>query len=332
MEHNDMESYMTAGALIPEKDWRTHIDTLRTSVADATPMNEEDLMTQWMAAFERAVISRAQEAQDAKAQIGVLFSGGLDSSLICVVLQKNGIPFICYTAGYQDPTTKEPEDIIEARKVAQHYGWRHKEVVLTIDELKPTVEETVVALENYRKGLANPITTSVGAVVVAAARLAYEDGVTHLFGGLGSEEIFAGYRRHERARDIDQDINEECWRGLHKMYERDLLRDCALAAHLSITVHTPFLDDDVVRLAMMLPGSAKLVGDDNKAVLRAMAVRLGLDERFAARPKRAAQYGSRFNKGILRLAWAAGLDKKGEFLEKIIPTKNIPLDETPKSL
>src|SRR3989338_2010006 len=130
-------------------------------------------------------------------------------------------------------------------------------------------------------------------------------------GGLGSEEIFAGYERHDRAKDI----NKECWQGLKQMWGRDLVRDFALAKSLGITVKTPFLDKELIKYAMMLPGSWKIVKDEKKVILREIAEEF-LD-RFAWRKKKAAQYGSCFDKAIGKLAKKNGFQFKKDYLESL---------------
>lgn len=45
--------------------------------------------------------------------------------------------------------------------------------------------------------------------------MAKKDNVDVLFGGLGAEEIFAGYGRHKEAFKQNR-VHEECWSGLKK--------------------------------------------------------------------------------------------------------------------
>jgi asparagine synthase (glutamine-hydrolysing) len=282
----NMELYLENG-LISAEEWREVVTRLR---AEAAPDR-----TQWMAVFERAVLDRARDGR-----VGVLFSGGVDSTLIAFVLHRNGIPFICYTVGFQDEGTKQPEDVIEARRIAERYGWDCRVQVLNLEETERIIVRTIGILGDA----ANPITVGVGAVVVAAADAALEDGVTMLFSGLGSEEIFAGYERHGKAVDVQ----EECWDGLVCMRERDLIRDTRIAAAMGVGIATPFLDLQVLRTGMLL--EPKIKDGVKKYVLREMAVEYGLPHEFAFRPKRAAQYGSRIDGALERLARRQGLSKK----------------------
>lgn len=311
-----MEFYLSPN-LISKEEWQKRIRALRDEVAGMSQPPVEELKTAWVTAFEHAVLARA------KGKVGVLFSGGVDSTFIAYVLHKHKIPFVCYTVGFKDVRTKLPDDVIASQRVIEKYGWPHRLRMFTETELQPVVDEAISILKEH----ANPVTVGVGAVVIAAARLAAEDHIHTLFGGLGSEEIFAGYERHEKASAI----NDECWRGMMEMYDRDMVRDFLIGKALGISVPTPFMDQIVIKLAMLFPDSQKIVGDDKKYVLRVMAQEYGLEKEFAFRPKRAAQYGSRINKGILRLAKNKGMLKKGEYIvslggspsrsAKDIPTK-----------
>ena len=116
-------------------------------------------------------------------------------------------------------------------------------MILDTKDLQEAIMQTDRMLED-----SNPVSATIGAVIVAAANVAREDGITHFFGGLGSEEVFAGYKRHRTAADLEH----ECWRGFEKMYDRDLVRDCMIAGQLGIIVHTPFLDEKCIILALRL--------------------------------------------------------------------------------
>jgi asparagine synthase (glutamine-hydrolysing) len=155
------------------------------------------------------------------------------------------------------------------------------------------------------------VKAGVSSVVIAAKSIAKDDV---FFSGLGSEEIFAGYDRHAKS----EDISEECWRGLEGMRARDLVRDASVGKALGITLLTPFLDEEVIVEAMRIPGREKIVGEHKKAVLRQAAEELGLPREIAWRRKQGAQYGSRFDKALDRLAARHGFRYKKEYLESLL--------------
>jgi asparagine synthetase B (glutamine-hydrolysing) len=293
-----MEFYLTDGQLIDEHHWQAAIAQLQAAVQREPAPALDEQKRAWLTAFEQAVLTRVPK----DGVVGLLFSGGVDSTFIGFVLAKHNIPFTCYTIGFKDPRTKDPEDIEEARRTATHYGWKHQWRVLSLEEMEPAVKRTAKILGDA----ANPVTVGVGAVVVAAAELAAGNGVHVLFGGLGSEEIFAGYHRHDKAQRSGG-LDEESWRGLAAMYRRDLVRDARIGQAMGISVPTPFMDKRVITLAMRMPAEVKIVDGHKKYILRVMANEYGLEKDFAFRPKRAAQYGSRMHKAVSRLAKRAGM-------------------------
>jgi len=152
----------------------------------------------------------------------------------------------------------------------------------------------------------------VGSVVYAASQLARKDKINTFFSGLGSEELFAGYERHT----LTKNINKECWKGLKDMYKRDLTRDYAIAKNLKINVLTPFLDADLIKTAMQIPGKQKLNAQYKKLILRKIAQELGLPKEITWRKKKAAQYGSRFHKALQKLTKKNKFKRISEYLRK----------------
>jgi asparagine synthase (glutamine-hydrolysing) len=118
--------------------------------------------------------------------VGVLLSGGLDSSAIAALMHRHvQEPVRTYTVGFEDPTFDERGP---ARRVAAHLGTVHRDVVVTpalVREMLPSYLRWID--EPYADGSAIP-TWQVSA-------LARED-VTVLLSGEGGDEAFAGYDTH----------------------------------------------------------------------------------------------------------------------------------------
>lgn len=118
--------------------------------------------------------------------LGVLLSGGLDSSAVAALMSRHlREPIRTYTVGFEDASFDERG---AARRVAHHLGAIHREVVVTpgmVRELLPAYLRWID--EPYADGSAIP-TWYVSA-------LAKED-VTVLLSGEGGDEAFAGYDTH----------------------------------------------------------------------------------------------------------------------------------------
>lgn len=278
--------------LIDEKKWQKYIDDLEKSITGKP--DKEKLRK----ALINAIKSRGED------RFGILLSGGVDSSFIALEAKKLGCDFICYSVGVEGSP-----DLEYARKLAKDLDLNLKFSILTEDELEKVIENTVKTLNN-----ANVVKVGVGCVVYAAAELAQEDKIDILFSGLGSEEIFAGYERH----GIAKDPHKECWKGLKEMWERDFVRDFKLAKHFDMELMIPFLDKEVIIEAMKFPAEKKLNDEQKKIILREIAEEENLPKEFSWRKKKAAQYGSKFDRILAKIAKKNGFKFKGDYLKSLL--------------
>ena len=286
-----MEIYFRGNNLIPENEWIEFIDSLKAS----QKATRDELKNQILNAVKKRI---------PKKRFGIFFSGGVDSSLIALICKQAGADFICYTVGLENAA-----DIEAGKKAAESIGVKLRYKVFSLEEAEKIIKETtkIVGPDVMKVG--------VGSVVIAAVKLAKQDNIDTFFSGLGSEELFAGYERHQKAKDI----NNECWLGLKSMYKRDLERDVEVAKALRINILTPFLDKDLIKAAMQIPGEEKLSRENNKLILRKIAEELGLPNEIAWRKKIAAQYGSKFDRAILRLSRRSKFRFKKDYLKQFYP-------------
>jgi len=241
-------------------------------------------------------------------KFGILFSGGVDSTVIAKVCKQEKKQFICYTAALKEKGLKQAEDLIYAKKAAKKLNLKLK--IKTIN-----LKQTETYIKKILKILKEPDVVKVGVALpfYIAFELAKKDNIKIMFSGLGSEELFAGYERHLKAKNI----NKECYKGLLNMYERDISRDLKIAKAKKIKLKVPYLEKDLIAYALKIPVEFKLSPTQNKLILREVAEQLGLKE-FAWRKKRAAQYGSKFDRAIQKLAKKNGFKYKKEYLESLL--------------
>jgi diphthine-ammonia ligase len=307
----NQEFFVRNGELISEDEWIEKISEFKPDPKTELSDPEEKIASEVRRLTDEAIKERIEGLDN----VGICFSGGLDSSYIAAVCKKLKANFTCYTVGFQDGQFKDPEDIMHAGQVAKYLKLSDDEFeskIFNLREMEPIIRKASIILKDatkhYGVKVDNVVTIGVGAVEVAAHSISKKEKV--FFSGLGSEELFAGYERHKL-----NPSNDECYDGLLKMYQRDLLRDTAIPRALKFSFTTPFLDDKLIAYSMKIPVKYKINSSGSKMILRkAGAEYLG---KYSERPKRAAQYGSSFDKAIEKLAGMNKFKHKFEYLENL---------------
>ncbi|MCA9477899.1 MAG: asparagine synthetase B [Nanoarchaeota archaeon] len=245
---------------------------------------------------------------DQHIKVGVLLSGGVDSTMIAKVCKELECEVTCYTATLDNPEGDDPHDLLASQQVAKRYGFDHKIITATKEEIPQLAKEVSSQIEST-----DAVKVAVGIPFYLCAKEAAKDGCKVLFSGLGAEEIMAGYQRHKQSTDI----NEECLSGLLQLHERDLYRDDILTIRQGVELRLPFLDRELIEFSLTIPSDLKITPNHQKYLLRLAAVRIGIEETDAFRPKKAAQYGSQFDRALKKVAKAKGFQTRKEFLESL---------------
>ncbi len=220
---------------------------------------------------------------------GVLFSGGLDSSVVALLASKYS-DVVLYTAGVEGSP-----DVTWARRVSDALGLPLRERLFDEEDVKEAVAKVIFAIEEP-----SAMNLAIGLPMYFATKLARADGVKVLLSGGGADELFGGYAKYLR----DPSLMEV---DLRDLGERNLARDDKIAMLNGVEGRFPFLSLSVVGTALKTPLEFKIGDGTRKLILRRTALRLGLPEWVVKREKKAAQYGSGAQKILERLAKREGL-------------------------
>ena len=220
-------------------------------------------------------------------KIGLFFSGGIDSLVLANYLKKLNYNFTCYTVAFD----KNSEDLKIAKEIAKELDLNLKYIVINQKNIPNYLKKIVSLLKTT-----NPIQVSVALTIYAASELAKKDDV--VLSGLGSDEIFGGYSRHKKSKNLNKDLKG----GLKNVYKIDLMRDKLITKNFKLDIKAPYLNKELVKYSLKIPEKYKIKGKNNKAILRDLALKEGIPKRYSLRPKKAAQYGSMSDKMIEKLA------------------------------
>ncbi len=183
--------------------------------------------------------------------IGVLLSGGLDSSLTSSIaarlLKEKGKTLHSFSIGLD----QDAPDAKAARTVAEFLGTEHHEIHFTIEEGIEVLDQLIWHLETYD---VTSVRASTPMYFLSKAITA--EGIKVVLSGEGADEIFGGYLYFRNAPSTD-DFQKETIERVQKLFTADLLRaDKSTMAH-GLEARVPFLDKAFLDAAMTIEGREK---------------------------------------------------------------------------
>ena len=183
--------------------------------------------------------------------IGVLLSGGLDSSLTSAIasrlLAESGKKLHSFSIGLDESAP----DAMAARKVAEYLGTEHHEIHFTIEQGIEILDKLVWHLETY------DVTSIRASTPMYFLSKAITDlGIKVVLSGEGADEIFGGYLYFRNAPST-VDFQKETIERVQKLFTADLLRaDKSTMAH-GLEARVPFLDKEFLDVAMLIKAEEK---------------------------------------------------------------------------
>lgn len=212
--------------------------------------------------------------------VGVVLSGGLDSSLVLAHTARMHPDCVAFTIGAPDSP-----DLAYARRLTAELGVRHEVI-----DLNPAEIGLSAIREAVRIGELDEYGDIINAVVsIPLFRRIHDAGLAVVLTGDGSDELFGGYPMYHTigADDADRLF-------VHKLLNlgrTELQRVDRSAMGQGVETRVPFLDRDVVELAMRIPLHLKISGSQEKWLVREAFADL-LPEYILKRPKAGMSYSS----------------------------------------
>ncbi|EKX51578.1 hypothetical protein GUITHDRAFT_48895, partial [Guillardia theta CCMP2712] len=261
--------------------------------------------------------------------VAVMFSGGLDSTLLAALAHRHVDPSMAIDLinvsfdPFEAPDRYTGvESLRELRELFPGRRWNLVVVDVTQEEVEERREE-ILSLIFPR---ATQMDFNIGSALWFGSRAAgvvlddpKEDAGEELSGrpfvsrssvlllGMGADEQLCGYSRYraKMKRGGEEGVLQEMGRDMERIWQRNLGRDDRCISYHGREARFPFLDEEVVSFLSSLPLSAIAdmslpPGIGDKLLLRLVAERVGL-RRGAQEVKRAIQFGTRIAKQSNRL-------------------------------
>ncbi len=185
--------------------------------------------------------------------LGVLLSGGLDSSLVAALATR--------LLRARDPEAQvqsfaigigsDAPDLRAAREVAAHLGTRHHEVRFSVEDGVAALDDIIRHIESY-----DIPTIRASIPMYFLSRYIRDQGVKVVLSGEGADEIFGGYLYFYHAKDPEA-FHRETVDRVANLHLSDVLRaDKSTMAH-GVEARVPFLDLAFLELAMSIAPELK---------------------------------------------------------------------------
>jgi asparagine synthase (glutamine-hydrolysing) len=198
--------------------------------------------------LERSVVKRLMS----DVRVGAFLSGGLDSSIIAALIRPHVRELHTFSVGIEGS-----RDLEAARLVARHLDTEHHEYVLEPAEVSARLPEIIYHLESFDQDL---VRSAIPCFFTA--RLASRE-VKVILTGEGADELFAGYRYYRKYRDPLL-LHRELRRSVQSLHNINLQRVDRLTMAHSVEGRVPFLDLEMIDLALTIPPALKLHGENGQ--------------------------------------------------------------------
>lgn len=257
--------------------------------------------------------------------VGVLLSGGIDSSLLVSLLAETGLEKIkTYSIGFENVEGEDGNEFYYSDLVARHFATDHTKIIVGSDKL-------LDSLENCVRSMSEPMVShdNIGFYLLSEE---ISNHVKVVQSGQGADEIFGGYMWYPPLMEGDQgiegykkvffDLNHQEFRqAVQSQYAGEDHSGLFAARHFELpeAQHTidkalrldttvmlvddpvkrvdnmtmawglearvPFLDHEVVEFAAQTPAAWKIADGEEKYILKEAARSL-LPAEIIDRPKR----------------------------------------------
>lgn len=223
-----------------------------------------------------------------KEKVGVLVSGGIDSSVIAFFAKQ---AFSSVTLISLQSEKSVDDDYVEI--LCKHLKSEPLLVKITRLDLQTIYPEIITLLQQAKVEI-NPMQTALASVYYWLFKTASQQGFSTILTGQGPDILLGGYYKYRqlRGKELKQAIIQDL-----PLLTIDQKRDQAMAKRWGLKLINPYLAPEVVGFCQTVPPKLIIKNDQEKYLSRALGKKLRLPEILVNRPKKAMQYST----GVMKI-------------------------------
>lgn len=185
------------GQMYKKRFWHLQANSQETLHNKPVPKTEKEWIDAVHDALKDAVHKRLTASD---VPVGVLLSGGIDSSLLVGMLAEAGVENIkTFSIGFEDSPEESGNEFEYSDRVAERFNTDHKKYLISNEDVLPRLHEAVSAM-------AEPM---VGQDAVAFYLLSEQvsQDVKVVMSGQGADEVFGGYFWYSKMAEAGKNID-----------------------------------------------------------------------------------------------------------------------------
>ncbi len=239
-------------------------------------------------------ISESISESVSQKNIGVAFSGGVDSTLISKICHDMGYDITLLTIGFSDS-----HDILFANQINEYLKYPHHVLEIDSDTFSS------VCSDIHEKIKTDNLSWNENCIAFYyVSQLARNLNIDTVVTANGMDELFCGYNAYREAfaggeSEIHKVMDSKLDNELHMMQAVNLV-----ASGFGVSILQPLLTPRFINYAKTIPVSEKIHSSDDiyrKHIIRELACEIKVPELSCTKRKKALQYGSKIHKSLLKL-------------------------------
>jgi len=212
----------------------------------------------------------------------IAFSGGLDSSILAFLSSKYTKP-VLFCVGFKDSY-----DINNSQKCSKLLMLETHIVCLNSVDLEQYLYKTIELIDTDNK-LVLDLTLPIFVLAEKVKKMGYRN----LMLGQGADVLFGGFAKYVRSKHLENDLFNDI-KSIHRKNLRYIFKVCN---YFDLKPVCPFLEKEIVELALKISPKVKIKDGINKYILREAFANY-LPKEIVFQKKKALQYGSGVHKAL----------------------------------